>query len=97
MGSVLDGTLDMRVSEQFSNLNIYTREDCKECWARFYCSGGCSASNLIVNGDIKKPNQTACEMQRKRLECAIALKAVRAGRTYAGCNYTSCNRCDGCD
>ena len=45
MGSVLDGTLDMRVSEQFSNLNIYTREDCKECWARFYCSGGCSASN----------------------------------------------------
>ena len=97
MGSVLDGTLDMRVSEQFSNLNIYTREDCKECWARFYCSGGCSASNLIVNGDIKKPNQTACEMQRKRLECAIALKAVRTGRTYTGCNYTSCNRCDGCD
>lgn len=97
MGSVLDGTLDMRVSEQFSNLNIYTREDCKECWARFYCSGGCSASNLIVNGDIKKPNQTACEMQRKRLECAIALKVVRAGRTYTGCNYTSCNRCDGCD
>ena len=83
MGSVLDGTLDMRVSEQFSNLNIYTREDCKECWARFYCSGGCSASNLIVNGDIKKPNQTACEMQRKRLECAIALKAVRTGRTYS--------------
>jgi uncharacterized protein len=96
MGSVLDGTLDLRVSEQFSNLNIYTREDCKECWARFYCSGGCSASNLIVNGDIKKPNRTACEMQRKRLECAIALQAVHAGRTYTDCNYTDCNLCKGC-
>jgi len=96
MGSVLDGTLDLRVSEQFSNLNIYTREDCKECWARFYCSGGCSASNLIVNGDIKKPNRTACEMQRKRLECAIALQAVHAGRTYTDCNYTDCNLCEGC-
>jgi len=96
MGSVLDGSLDLSVAERFSNLNIYTREDCKECWARFYCSGGCSASNLIVNGDIKKPNRTACEMQRKRLECAIALKAVRAGRTYTERNYTDCNQCGGC-
>ena len=60
-------------------LNIYTRPDCRQCWARFYCSGGCSASNLLVNGDITKSNEVACEMERKRLECAIALNAIAAG------------------
>jgi uncharacterized protein len=79
MGSLYDGTFDMAISHRFSCLNIYTREACKDCWARFYCSGGCSASNLLVNGDIRKPNQTGCEMERKRLECAIALKALRVG------------------
>ena len=47
--------------------------------ARFYCSGGCSASNLLVNGDISLSNEVACKMERKRLECAIALKAIAAG------------------
>ena len=69
----------MELSHRFSCLNIYTREECRDCWARFYCSGGCSASNLLVNGDIKKPNHVGCEMERKRLECAIALKALAAG------------------
>lgn len=79
MGNVFDGSFNMDVSEQFSALNIYTREDCRNCWARFYCSGGCSASNLLVNGDIRKPNEVACEMERKRLECAIAMSALKAG------------------
>lgn len=79
MGSLYDGTFDMEISHRFSCLNIYTREECRDCWARFYCSGGCSASNLLVNGDIRKPNRTGCEMERKRLECAIALKALQAG------------------
>lgn len=79
MGNVFDGSFDMDVSERFSALNIYTREDCRNCWARFYCSGGCSASNLLVNGDIRKPNEVACEMERKRLECAIAMSALKAG------------------
>ena len=75
-------------------LNIYTREDCRDCWARFYCSGGCSASNLLVNGDIKKPNAVACEMERKRLECAIALRAIAAGMgetENTDCNNTDCS------
>ena len=79
LGSVQDGTFDLELSQKFAGLNVYTRPDCKDCWARFYCSGGCSASNLLVNGDIKKPNRFGCDMQRKRLECAIAMKAVRAG------------------
>jgi len=79
IGSLSDGSFDMELSHRFSCLNIYTREKCRDCWARFYCSGGCSASNLLVNGDIKKPNHVGCEMERKRLECAITLKALAAG------------------
>ena len=79
LGSLHDGTFNMELSRKFAGLNVYTRPDCQDCWAKFYCSGGCSASNLLVNGDIKKPNRFGCEMQRKRLECAIAMKAVRAG------------------
>lgn len=79
MGSVLSGAFDEKIAEQFANLNIYTREDCRDCWARFYCSGGCSAANLNANGDMKKPYCLGCEMQRKRLECAIAMQAIAAG------------------
>ncbi len=79
MGSVHDNSFDMSRAREFAGLNVYTRPECKDCWARFYCSGGCSASNLLVNGNIRQPNQVGCAMQRKRLECAIALKAYRAG------------------
>ena len=79
LGNLYEGAFNMEISKAFSNLNIYTREDCKDCWARFYCSGGCSASNLLVNGDIKKPHHVGCELERKRLECAIALRAIAAG------------------
>ncbi len=79
LGSLQDGSFDMEKSSKFAELNVYTREECRTCWARFYCSGGCSASNLLVNGDIKKPHFVGCEMERKRLECAIALKAIAEG------------------
>ena len=99
MGSVTTGEFSMDMTERFSNLNIYTREDCKQCWAKFYCSGGCSASNLIVNGDIKKPNAVACEMERKRLECAIALRAISSGladEMNTKCINTQCNQAESC-
>ena len=79
LGNLYDKTFDLELSRKFAGMNIYTRPDCKDCWAKFYCSGGCSASNLLVNGDIKKPNRFGCDMQRKRLECAIAIKAIQAG------------------
>lgn len=79
LGSLNDGSFDMEKSGRFAELNVYTREACRNCWARFYCSGGCSASNLLVNGDIKEPHKVGCELERKRLECAIALKAIDAG------------------
>ena len=99
MGNVFDGSFDMDISGQFAKQNIYTRPACRECWARFYCSGGCSASNLLVNGDISLSNEVACKMERKRLECAIALKAIAAGMGETGNtnrNYTNCNQCESC-
>ena len=79
MGSVHDGSFDRGISGQFAQQNVYTRPACRKCWAKFYCSGGCSASNLLVNGDITHANEVACAMERKRLECAIALNAIAAG------------------
>ena len=81
IGNLYDGTFDRAIAKRFAELNIYTREKCKTCWARFYCSGGCSASNLAVNGDIKIPHEIGCQLERKRLECAIALRAIKAGMT----------------
>ena len=99
MGNVFDGSFDMEISRTFADQNIYTRPACRECWARFYCSGGCSASNLLVNGDITKSNEVACAMERKRLECAIALNAIAAGMAgdkNTGCDNTFCNQCGQC-
>ena len=98
MGNVFDGSFNMDISSTFANQNIYTRPACRECWARFYCSGGCSASNLLVNNDISKSNEVACEMERKRLECAIALNAIAAGMGEAvpTCGNTDCNQCESC-
>ncbi len=75
-GNVLDGSFDLDIAQRFASMNIYTRETCHDCWAKFYCSGGCSAANYNMNGDMNLPYALGCEMERKRLECAIYLKAI---------------------
>ena len=79
MGNIHQGSFDEELSKKFADINVFSRRKCGECWAKFWCSGGCSASNLLAEGDIKTPNHIACEMEKKRLECAIALKAIQAG------------------
>lgn len=79
MGNVHEGTFDQALADRFNALNIYTKPACQECWARFYCSGGCAAGGYNVNGDLAEPAYVACELERKRLECAIAMKAIRSG------------------
>lgn len=75
-GSVLDGSFDMDIAHKFASMNIYTREKCGDCWAKFYCSGGCSAANHNFSHDLNVPYEMGCKMEKKRLECAIYLKAV---------------------
>lgn len=75
LGSVYDDTFNSNLSKEFKKAHIYNKPKCKGCWARFYCSGGCQANNVSFNKDIKIPYEIGCKMQKKRIECSIALKA----------------------
>lgn len=75
LGSVFDDYFNNSLSNKFKSAHIYNKPICKECWARFYCSGGCQANNFNFNGDIHIPYELGCEMQKKRIECAIAYKS----------------------
>ena len=75
-GSVLDQSFNIDIAHKFAGMNIYSRPKCQKCWAKFYCSGGCSAANYNMNHDMNDSYDLGCEMERKRLECAIYLKAM---------------------
>ena len=76
MGSVLDGTFDTAMQARFQQNTVLTKEKCSQCWARFYCSGGCQANAHAFNGDISKPYEMECKLEQKRLECAMAIQAI---------------------
>ncbi|MCX7614184.1 MAG: thioether cross-link-forming SCIFF peptide maturase [Clostridiales bacterium] len=77
LGNLNDGTFDVSLSDRFAAINFYTRKDCLNCWAKYYCGGGCSAANQSMNNDLLQPYELGCELERKRVECAIYLKARR--------------------
>jgi len=77
MGNVNKGTeLKTDISDRFRDSNIYSKDSCMECWARFYCSGGCTANAYQFNKDMDKPYAIGCELEKKRLECALWAKAA---------------------
>lgn len=80
MGNVLTqtGIFESPMKEMFSHANIYTKQPCRNCWARFFCSGGCNANNSSLNGNILNPLPISCEMERKRVECALMVQAAMA-------------------
>lgn len=78
MGSVLDGSFNLPMKERFAKANVYSKTDCKNCWAKFYCSGGCNANNWQYEGDILHSHGISCELEKKRLECAIMIQAAQA-------------------
>ena len=77
MGNVNDGTFDYDIKSDFAKTHVYTKPECVKCWAKFYCSGGCNANNYLYAGDIHNSYKLSCEIQKKRLECAIMMKAVQ--------------------
>ncbi len=77
MGNLHDGTFNDEMKKVFAGTHVYSKPECKKCWAKFYCSGGCNANNYIYAGDIHNAHKLSCEIQKKRLECAIMLKAVK--------------------
>lgn len=74
MGNLEEGTFNQEIKKEFAGAHVYSKPACQECWAKFYCSGGCNANNYIYNGDIHKAYELSCKIQRKRLECAILMK-----------------------
>ena len=75
LGSIYDDSYNEDLGMSFKKAHIYNKPKCRNCWARFYCSGGCQANNIAFNNDINNPYDIGCQMQKKRIECAIALKA----------------------
>lgn len=75
MGNLDTGIVNTGIRDTFKCSNVFTKEECSECWAKFYCSGGCHANAFYNNGTVLKPYKLGCEMEKKRLECAISILA----------------------
>ncbi|MGN0579514.1 MAG: thioether cross-link-forming SCIFF peptide maturase [Ruminococcus sp.] len=77
MGNIDEGTFNLDMKKEFANAHVYSKPECRKCWAKFYCSGGCNANNYQYNGDIHDAYKMTCQFEKKRLECAIMLKAAK--------------------
>lgn len=75
MGNVFEKKLNAEVIDKLNNTHVLAKSECESCWARFLCSGGCSANNYQINGDLNVPYDIACRLQKKRIEYAIYLSA----------------------
>lgn len=76
MGNVDEGILRTDIRDEFKTCNVYAKEKCRNCFAKFYCSGGCAANSYNFHGSINDAYDVGCELQRKRVECAIMMKAA---------------------
>ncbi len=77
MGNVWEGITKPQIREQFATSCLFTRKKCDGCFAKFICSGGCSANNYHFNGDVNEPYETTCAMMKKRVECAMHILAKK--------------------
>nr|5WGG_A Chain A, Radical SAM domain protein [Acetivibrio thermocellus ATCC 27405]5WHY_A Chain A, Radical SAM domain protein [Acetivibrio thermocellus ATCC 27405]5WHY_B Chain B, Radical SAM domain protein [Acetivibrio thermocellus ATCC 27405] len=75
MGNVKEGVLNRDIQNYFKNSNVYTKKECDSCWAKFYCSGGCAANSYNFHKDINTVYKVGCELEKKRVECALWIKA----------------------
>lgn len=78
MGNVDVGITNTAVQDEFKLCNVYAKEKCRDCFAKFYCSGGCAANSYNFHGTITDAYDVGCELQKKRVECAIMIKAALA-------------------
>lgn len=78
MGNVYEGIKNTGVQKEFKDSNVYSKEKCRNCFAKFYCSGGCAANSYKFHQSINNAYDIGCELQKKRIECAIMIKAALA-------------------
>ena len=78
LGNVWEGVTNTTLPQQFRQTHVLNKEECRKCWARFYCSGGCHANAQLMHGVLDQPYAVGCELQKKRLECALMIQAKLA-------------------
>jgi len=78
MGDIWKGVTNTELQNEFKMCNAYAREDCKDCWAKLYCSGGCAANAYHATGSITGIYEYGCRLFKKRIECAIMMKVAQA-------------------
>lgn len=78
LGNIWDGVTNTAVQDEFRKCNAYARPDCKDCWAKLYCSGGCAANAYHATGSIQGVYKYGCELFKKRIECAVMMKVAEA-------------------
>ncbi len=78
LGDIWNGVDNKEIQNEFESCNVYAREDCKDCWAKLYCSGGCAANAYHATGSVKGIYEYGCRLFRKRMECAISVAVARA-------------------
>ena len=83
LGNIFDGVQNTAIQDEFMGCNVYARKECRDCWARLYCSGGCAANAYHATGSVMGVYEPGCDLFRKRMECAIM---VAVGRVLHGNN-----------
>ena len=78
LGNVDEGIVNTGLRDKFAACNVYTKKECRNCFAKFYCSGGCAANSYHASGDINGNYEIGCTLQKKRIECAIMIKAAES-------------------
>ena len=78
LGDIYEGITNTELPQYFRESHVLNKPKCRDCWARFFCSGGCHANADLFHGDIREPYEVGCEIQKKRLECAILVQALLA-------------------
>lgn len=78
MGNVFEGVKQTELQEEFRCCNVYSKDKCRDCFAKFYCSGGCAANSYKFHGSIHDAYDIGCKLQKKRVECALMIKAAEA-------------------
>ena len=78
LGNVYDGVTNTEIQDEFRSCNAYARPECKDCWARLYCSGGCAANSYHATGSISGVYKYGCELFKKRIECAVMMQVAEA-------------------
>jgi len=83
LGDIFSQEINLNIKKEFINCNVFNKKKCKSCWAKLYCSGGCHATAFKFNKNIYEPHEFSCQLEKKRLEYAIALKAKKIYESFS--------------